>query len=96
MLVAIGVIVLRRTRPELERPFRTPLVPVLPILSVLASLWLMLNLQSAPWARFGVWMAVGLVIYFLYSRRTSRLERGRRSPKATREREPAVRERSPA
>jgi APA family basic amino acid/polyamine antiporter len=43
VLVSIGVIVMRRTRPDLERPFRTPLVPVLPIASVLASLWLMLN-----------------------------------------------------
>jgi APA family basic amino acid/polyamine antiporter len=73
VLVAIGVIVLRRTRPELERPFRTPLVPVVPILSVLASLWLMLNLQSATWVRFAVWMVVGLVVYFAYSRRHSRL-----------------------
>ncbi len=71
VLVAIGVIVLRRTRPDLERPFRTPLVPVVPVLSVLASVWLMLNLQSSTWLRFGVWMLVGLVIYFAYSRRHS-------------------------
>jgi amino acid transporter len=50
---AIGVIFLRRLRPDLKRPFRTPLAPWLPILSVLASLWLMLNLQSATWVRFG-------------------------------------------
>ena len=73
VLVALGVIVLRRTRGDLERPFRTPLVPVLPVLSVLASLWLMLNLQGSTWIRFGVWMAVGLVVYFGYSVRHSRL-----------------------
>jgi APA family basic amino acid/polyamine antiporter len=76
VLVAIGVIVLRRTRPDLERPFRTPLMPLLPILSVLASVWLMLNLQSATWLRFVVWMAVGFVIYFGYSKRHSRLAPG--------------------
>jgi APA family basic amino acid/polyamine antiporter len=76
VLVSIGVIVLRRTRPDLERPFRTPLVPVLPIASVLASVWLMLNLQATTWVRFGIWMAVGLIVYFTYSRRHSRLARG--------------------
>jgi basic amino acid/polyamine antiporter, APA family len=75
--VSIGVIVLRRTRPDLERPFRTPLVPSLPVLSVLASLWLMLNLQSTTWVRFGVWMLVGLVVYFAYSARHSGLARAR-------------------
>ena len=73
VLVSIGVIVLRRTRPDLRRPFRTPLVPVVPILSVLASLWLMLNLQGSTWLRFVIWMAVGLIVYFGYSYRHSRL-----------------------
>jgi basic amino acid/polyamine antiporter, APA family len=76
VLVAIGVIFLRRARPDLERPFRTPLSPVLPICSVLASLWLMLNLQGATWVRFGVWMLVGFVVYFGYSYRNSRLAGG--------------------
>jgi APA family basic amino acid/polyamine antiporter len=76
VLVSIGVVVLRRTRPDLKRPFRTPLVPVIPILSVLASLWLMLNLASATWLRFVVWMAVGFVVYFGYSQRRSRLAGG--------------------
>jgi APA family basic amino acid/polyamine antiporter len=76
MLVAIGIIVLRRTRPDLRRAFRTPLVPVLPILSTLASLWLMFNLPGETWIRFVVWMAAGLVVYFAYSRRRSRLAEG--------------------
>jgi APA family basic amino acid/polyamine antiporter len=80
VLVAIGVIILRRTRPDLERPFRTPLVPVIPVLSVLASVWLMLNLQSSTWLRFGIWMVVGLVIYFGYSRHHSGLAGGDGQP----------------
>jgi APA family basic amino acid/polyamine antiporter len=75
VIVAISVIILRRTRPDLPRAFRTPLVPVLPILSVLASLWLMLNLPAETWVRFGVWMAIGVVVYFLYGRSHSRLGR---------------------
>jgi basic amino acid/polyamine antiporter, APA family len=75
VLVSIGVIILRRTRPDLERPFRVPLMPVIPILSVLASLWLMLNLQGATWVRFLIWMAIGLVVYFTYSMRHSHLAR---------------------
>src|SRR5689334_2834397 len=51
VVVAAGVIVLRRTRPDLERSFRTPWVPVVPVLSMLASLWLMLNLPTATWWR---------------------------------------------
>jgi basic amino acid/polyamine antiporter, APA family len=73
LLVSVGVIVLRRTRPDLPRPFRVPWMPVIPILSALASLWLMLNLQTTTWIRFGVWLVVGLVIYFTYSVRHSRL-----------------------
>jgi APA family basic amino acid/polyamine antiporter len=76
VLVALGVIFLRRSRPDLERPFRTPLVPLVPILSVLASVWLMLNLASTTWIRFGIWLVIGLVIYFGYSYRNSRLARG--------------------
>jgi len=73
VLVSIGVVVLRRTRPDLERAFRTPLVPLVPILSVLASFWLMLNLPGETWVRFAVWMALGLIVYFGYGRRRSRL-----------------------
>ncbi|MFB7273240.1 amino acid permease [Streptomyces sp. NPDC056244] len=73
VMVAAGVIVLRRRRPELPRAFRTPLVPYLPVASVLASLWLMLNLPAETWLRFGIWMVVGLVLYALYGRGHSRL-----------------------
>lgn len=73
VLVAIGVLVLRRTRPDLERAFRCPWVPVVPILAVLAAVYLMLNLPGATWIRFLVWMAIGLVVYFAYGARKSRL-----------------------
>ncbi|MET7571301.1 amino acid permease [Streptomyces sp. NPDC005492] len=73
IVVAIGVIILRRSRPDLPRSFRTPLVPILPIVSVLASLWLMLNLPAETWLRFAIWMAIGFAVYFFYGRTHSRL-----------------------
>jgi APA family basic amino acid/polyamine antiporter len=80
VVVALGVIVLRRTRPDLERAFRTPAVPLVPILSVLASVYLMLNLTSTTWLRFLVWMVIGLVVYFAYGARHSRLAAEEESP----------------
>jgi len=76
IVVSIGVVVLRRTRPDLQRSFRCPAVPLVPVLAVLASLWLMLNLPAATWERFFLWMAVGLVVYLAYGRSHSRLQRG--------------------
>ncbi|WP_432979027.1 amino acid permease [Dactylosporangium sp. CA-233914] len=77
VLVSAGVIVLRRTRPDLPRGFRAPLVPWLPAVSVLASLWLMLNLPVITWVRFLVWMALGLILYFAYGMRRARLSTAR-------------------
>jgi APA family basic amino acid/polyamine antiporter len=76
LLVNIGVVVLRRTAPDLERGFQTPLVPVLPIIGAALCIWLMTKLQGATWWRFGIWLAIGLVIYFAYGRRHSRVQRG--------------------
>jgi APA family basic amino acid/polyamine antiporter len=75
VLVSIGVIVLRRTQPNLRRAFRTPLVPVVPILAILASLYLMVSLPVGTWWRFVIWMVLGVVVYFAYSRSHSRLGR---------------------
>jgi basic amino acid/polyamine antiporter, APA family len=76
VLVCGGVWILRRTRPDLERPFRTPWVPVVPILGMLSCLGLMLTLPLDTWIRLGVWLGVGLVIYFGYGRRHSVLRAG--------------------
>ncbi|CAM2939528.1 amino acid permease [Skermania piniformis] len=75
VVVSIGVIVLRRTRPDLPRGFRVPFVPVVPILSVLACLWLMINLSVETWLRFLAWLMIGLAVYFAYSRSHSVLGR---------------------
>jgi APA family basic amino acid/polyamine antiporter len=76
VLVPIGVLVLRRTRPDLPRAFRTPFVPVLPVLAALACLFLMLNLEVVTWLRFLAWMGLGVLVYVLYGARRSRLARG--------------------
>ncbi|MFL5851200.1 MAG: amino acid permease C-terminal domain-containing protein [Solirubrobacteraceae bacterium] len=67
---------LRRTRPELERPFRVPFVPVFPIIGALLCIYLMTKLSGATWWRFGIWLVIGLVIYAVYGFRHSRLRRG--------------------
>ncbi|SNR84086.1 amino acid permease [Actinomadura mexicana] len=72
-LVSVGVIVLRRTRPELARSFRTPLYPVTPLLGVALCVYLMVGLGGVTWTVFAIWTAVGLAAYFLYGRRHSRL-----------------------
>ena len=80
VLVSIAVWLLRRSRPDLPRSFRVPLVPLLPLLSAAASLYLMLNLPAETWLRFAVWMVIGLIVYWSYGRRHSRLAPGYRRP----------------
>ncbi len=72
ILVNLGVIVLRRTKPDMERPFRTPLVPIVPGIGIVLCLYLMKDLPLDTWIRFFVWLAIGLVIYALYGYRHSR------------------------
>jgi basic amino acid/polyamine antiporter, APA family len=79
VLVSAGVIVLRRSRPDLKRGFRVPWVPLLPIASIVACVWLMLNLTALTWIRFLIWMVLGVAVYYLYGRRHSVLGR-RESP----------------
>ena len=76
VLVSIGVVVLRRKRPDLKRSFTVPLSPWLPILSAVICAYLMLNLSVETWLRFLIWLAIGFVIYFTYSRSHSRLQTG--------------------
>ncbi len=73
VIVAASVLVLRRTRPDLERPFRTPLVPWVPILAIVSALGLVLELPTVTQLRFLVWLAIGLIIYYFYSRKHSHL-----------------------
>ena len=72
-LVSVGVLVLRYTHPDLPRPFRTPFSPLIPLLGAASCLYLMASLPLVTWLRFGVWLALGLLIYFTYSRRHSAL-----------------------
>ncbi|WP_250401206.1 amino acid permease [Streptomyces cellostaticus] len=72
-LVNVAVVVLRRTRPDMPRTFRVPLSPVLPALGFAFCAWMMGSLSAVTWVVFGVWMAVGLVFYFGYGYRRSRL-----------------------
>ncbi|HET7724959.1 MAG TPA: amino acid permease [Propionibacteriaceae bacterium] len=75
VLVSIGVVVLRRKRPDLKRAFTVPFSPVLPIVSAVICAYLMLNLSVETWLRFLVWLVIGFVIFFTYSRSRSRLAR---------------------
>ena len=79
VLVNIGVIILRRTKPDMHRPFRTPLVPVFPLIGVALCFWLMADLPLDTWIRFVVWLVVGMAIYIAYGYRHSKLREGKRS-----------------
>ncbi|WP_033291561.1 APC family permease [Amycolatopsis jejuensis] len=72
IIVAVAVPVLRRRRPDLQRPFTVPFSPIVPIIAAAACFYLMLNLDVLTWLRFAAWLAVGLLIYFLYGRKHSR------------------------
>jgi APA family basic amino acid/polyamine antiporter len=82
VLVCIGVLVLRRTRPDLDRPFRTPWVPFVPIMGILCCFGLMLTLPEDTWIRLVVWLLIGFVIYFGYGRKHSHLQQELRGEKA--------------
>jgi len=76
IVVAVGVIVLRRTQPDLERPFRVPLFPFVPLLTVAVCIYILSGLAVVTWAIFGCWLAVVLAFYFLWGRRHAALNRG--------------------
>lgn len=73
VIVCAAVMVLRVRRPDLERKFRTPLVPLVPLIGIGFSIWLMVSLPAITWLRFITWMVIGLAIYLLYGLRHSKL-----------------------
>lgn len=75
VMVSLGIIVLRRKRPDLKPAFRVPLGPVIPIISAVLCIYLMFNLATETWIFFGIWVVIGLVIYFSYGQWNSRLGR---------------------
>ena len=78
-VVSIAVIVLRRTNPDMKRPFRVPFSPFVPALSAVLCLGMMASLATETWIRFVVWLAIGLAIYFGYGKRHSHLATGEAS-----------------
>jgi len=79
VIVCIAVLVLRRTNPSQPRPFRTPWVPLVPILGIGFNGYMMYKLGWINWARLFIWLIIGLVVYFAYSRHHSRVQAGARS-----------------
>lgn len=70
-LVCVGILVLRKTDPNLERPFKTPLVPFVPIMGILVCVLMMASLPIESWERLAIWLALGLLIYFVYGKKHS-------------------------
>jgi len=74
VIVCAGVWVIRRTNPEMPRPFRTPMVPFVPIMGILISLLMMAGLPGDTWLRLIIWLVIGMVVYFAYGRYHSRVQ----------------------
>ncbi len=72
-LVCIGILVLRKTEPNIERPFKTPLVPFVPIMGIIVCVVMMASLPGESWERLAIWLLIGVVIYLLYGRKHSKL-----------------------
>jgi APA family basic amino acid/polyamine antiporter len=78
VIVCAAVLIMRRIHPEVHRPFRVPFCPITPVLGILCCLVLMFSLPAENWLRLGVWLVVGLTIYFSYGRKHSRLAAAQR------------------
>jgi APA family basic amino acid/polyamine antiporter len=74
-IVCIGVLVLRQTDPARPRPFRVPALPIVSVAGAAACVYTMMGLPRSAWERFGIWLAIGLLLYFVYGFRHSRLRR---------------------
>lgn len=90
VIVCAAVLIMRRTHPHAERPFRCPLSPVVPILGVLTCLLLMFSLPAENWWRLGIWLVIGFMIYFLYGRYHSVMARYTTAPAARSPLSPAI------
>jgi APA family basic amino acid/polyamine antiporter len=80
VIVSVGVMILRKRRPDLERPFRTPWMPFTPIMAIIISGLLMAALPADTWIRLIIWLVIGMVIYFTYGRHHSKVQRGVEPP----------------
>jgi APA family basic amino acid/polyamine antiporter len=80
VIVCAGIWVMRKKRPEINRPFRTPWVPFVPIMGIIISLLMMVSLNLLTWVRLLVWLIIGMIIYFTYGRRHSVVQRAAQSP----------------
>ena len=78
-IVCIGVFVLRKTEPERVRPFRVPFLPFVSFAGAAACIYVMFGLPTHAWERFGIWLVIGLAIYFGYGYRNSRLRAANRT-----------------
>jgi APA family basic amino acid/polyamine antiporter len=83
VIVSAGIWILRRRRPDLPRPFKTPWVPFVPIMGILTSLAMMVSLGRDTWLRLIVWLFIGFVVYFGYARRHSRVQAARIASQVT-------------
>ena len=80
VIVCAGVWVMRRKRPEIHRPFKTPWVPFIPIMGILVSGLMMVSLPGDTWLRLIIWLIIGMAVYFFYGRHHSRVQMARRAP----------------
>jgi APA family basic amino acid/polyamine antiporter len=75
LIVCAAVLIMRKTHPEAERPFRAPFVPLVPILGIASCLLLMFSLPAENWARLVIWLVLGFIVYFGYGRKHSAMAR---------------------
>jgi APA family basic amino acid/polyamine antiporter len=77
VMVCLGVLILRKKQPGLHRPFKTPFVPLVPVLGIITCVAMMVSLPGSTWLRLGIWLILGIVIYFGYGRKHSKLKKGK-------------------
>ncbi len=79
VIVCIAIMILRKTDPERSRPFRTPWVPLVPLMGILFNGYMMVRLGWLNWARLIIWLAVGMIVYFTYSVKHSKVQQALRA-----------------